>query len=303
MYQLSPAQQVIVGKAKEIACSVLAEQAADVDEKSRFPVESMAALAEGGFYGLLIPAELGGMGGDLRLLAAVVDELAQACGSTAMIYMMHSAGVNCYLSHPDKFKGELLDCVAGKHLSTLAFSESGSRSEFWAPVSQAIASGDGVTLSASKSWVTSAGIADGIVASCNAPDGSGASVYLVKKGDTGLSISGGWSSLGMRGNQSNPMTLSDVTLPDETRLIGEAGKGGDIMLGTALPVFLICQPHKSTSRATDFSIPGKTSRISPISGRPFPRCASKPTKREPISLRFWRNSRVLLRMRCCTRWP
>ncbi|MBP6601624.1 MAG: acyl-CoA/acyl-ACP dehydrogenase [Verrucomicrobiales bacterium] len=241
MYQLSPAQQVIVGKAKEIACSVLAEQAADVDEKSRFPVESMAALAEGGFYGLLIPAELGGMGGDLRLLAAVVDELAQACGSTAMIYMMHSAGVNCYLSHPDKFKGELLDCVAGKHLSTLAFSESGSRSEFWAPVSQAIASGDGVTLSASKSWVTSAGIADGIVASCNAPDGSGASVYLVKKGDTGLSISGGWSSLGMRGNQSNPMTLSDVTLPDETRLIGEAGKGGDIMLGTALPVFLICQ--------------------------------------------------------------
>lgn len=241
MYPLASAQEPIVAKARELARSVLAAHAAEVDEQGRFPAESMQALAENGFYGLLVPESLGGLGGDLVVLAAVVDELAQGCASTAMIYMMHSSAVNCYLADPEKFDSVLRDCAAGRHLGTLAFSESGSRSQFWAPVSQAVASDGGVHLSASKSWVTSAGIADGIVASCIAPDGSGASVYLVRKDDPGLSISGGWSSLGMRGNQSNPMKLDVVALDDATRLIGEAGKGADIMLGKALPVFLVCQ--------------------------------------------------------------
>jgi alkylation response protein AidB-like acyl-CoA dehydrogenase len=241
MYPLTATQEILVAKARELARSVVASHAAEVDEQGRFPVESMQALAESGFYGLLVPESLGGLGGDLVLLAAVVDELAQACASTAMIFMMHNSGVHCYLADPAKFESILRDCAAGRHLSTLAFSESGSRSHFWAPVSQAVSENGGVRLSALKSWVTSAGIADGIVASCNAPDGSGASVYLVAKNDPGLTISGGWSSLGMRGNQSNPMQLEDVPLDDATRLIGEAGKGADIMLGKALPVFLVCQ--------------------------------------------------------------
>ena len=241
MYPLTPTQESVVAKARELARTVLAAHAAEVDEQGRFPAESMEALAENGFHGLLVPESLGGLGGDLVLLAAVIDELAQACASTAMVYMMHNSAVNCYLADPAKFETVLRDCAAGRHLGTLAFSETGSRSQFWAPVSQAVAADGGVRLSASKSWVTSAGIADGIVASCLAPDGSGASVYLVAKDDPGLSISGGWSSLGMRGNQSNPMKLEDVPLDDATRLIGESGKGADIMLGKALPVFLVCQ--------------------------------------------------------------
>jgi len=241
MYSLTPTQESLVARARDIALTVAAPHAAAVDEDARFPAEAMGALAESGFFGLLIPEELGGLGGEIAVLAAVVDELAQACASSAMVYMMHNAGVACYLADPVKFESVLRDCAAGKHLSTLAFSESGSRSQFWAPVSRAVVSNGGVRLSASKSWVTSAGLADGIVASCLAPDGSGASLYLVCKSDPGLSIAGGWSSLGMRGNQSNPMSLENVPLNDAERLIGEAGKGADIMLGKALPVFLVCQ--------------------------------------------------------------
>jgi alkylation response protein AidB-like acyl-CoA dehydrogenase len=240
MYNLNADQQAVVAKAKSLAQSVLATHASNVDEKARFPTESMAALADAGFYGLLVPTDLGGMGQDLFVLAAVLDELAQSCASTAMIFMMHNAGVNCYLAEPEKFVGVLKAVAAGKHLSTLAFSEKGSRSQFWAPVSKAEAAGDSVTLSAEKSWVTGAGYVDGIVSSCIAADGSGAAVYMVGKDDAGVTISGGWDSLGMRGNQSNPMTYTDVSLSPD-RLIGEAGKGADIMLGKALPVFLICQ--------------------------------------------------------------
>jgi isovaleryl-CoA dehydrogenase len=240
MYPLTDAQQALVTKARELARTRIAPHAAAVDEQGRFPAESMQALAENGFSGLLVPESLGGLGGDLVVLAAVVDELAQHCASTAMVFMMHTSAVNCYLADPAKFADVLRACAAGRHLGTLAFSETGSRSQFWAPVSQAVTENGGVRLSASKSWVTSAGLADGIVASCLAP-GGGASVYLVRKDDPGLTISGGWSSLGMRGNQSNPMKLENVALDNATRLIGTSGQGADIMLGKALPVFLVCQ--------------------------------------------------------------
>jgi alkylation response protein AidB-like acyl-CoA dehydrogenase len=240
MYHLTTEQQAVVAKARAIAQTTLALHAAEVDQQARFPQESMTALADAGFYGLIIPQEFGGMGQTLPVMAAVVDELAQACASTAMIYMMHNCGVNCYLAEPTKLAATLKAVAAGQHLSTLAFSEKGSRSQFWAPVSQAIAKGDGVTLSAEKSWVTSAAQAHGIVSSCIAADGSGAAVYLVLRGDAGLTINGGWDSLGMRGNLSNPMTYADIALTPD-RLIGEVGKGADIMLGKALPIFLICQ--------------------------------------------------------------
>lgn len=241
MYRLTPEQESIVTQARQVAESTIAAQAADVDEQGRYPAESMKALADAGLWGLLVPKELGGLGQGLRTVAAVIDEVARHCGSTAMVFMMHHCGVNCYLADPAKFAAELRDAAAGCHLSTLAFSEKGSRSQFWAPLSKIMAEGGILKFSAEKSWVTSAGIADGIVSSCGSEVGPGPAVYLVKKGDPGLSISGGWSSLGMRGNQSNPMTYADVPIDPAKRLIGVDGKGDDIMLGKALPVFQVCQ--------------------------------------------------------------
>lgn len=250
MHVLNSEEAAVVARARELADEVLAPHAASVDSEGRFPVEAMAALAADGFYGLTIPAEFGGMGQGLGVMAAVLDELAQRCASTAMIYMMHLSGVQCLLAEPEKMGGYLREAAEGRHLTTLAFSESGSRSQFWAPVSRLAAAADGVvTLSARKSWVTSAGMADSIVASAGSLDGTGASVLLVLQNDEGLAIAGGWDSLGMRGNQSNPMSLQSVELPLAERLIGGEGQGADIMLGRALPVFLICQGAIGTGLA------------------------------------------------------
>ena len=191
MYRLDPTQQTILSKATEIAESVIASHAADVDEQGRFPTESLKSLADAGLCGLTIPTELGGMGQSLRVLAAVVEQVAGACPSTAMVFMMHCSGVSCYLADQEKFADVLRQCAEGKHLSTLAFSEKGSRSQFWAPVSQAVSKdADTVSLSAEKSWVTSAGYADGIISSAGSIDGSGASLFLVAKDDAGVQISG-----------------------------------------------------------------------------------------------------------------
>lgn len=240
MYYLKEEDQTVVAMAAEVADNGIAPFAAEVDSESRFPKEAVEALGKAGLMGLIIPRELGGMGQPPSVMVAVVDEIAQRCGSTAMVYMMHLCGVSCYLANPERFSKELEAAAKGEHLSTLAFSEKGSRSHFWAPISKIESSDGAYTLSAEKSWVTSAGFVDGIVSSSGSSDGQGASVWLVRRDDPGVEAAGGWDSLGMRGNDSKPMSYKEVKL-GEDRLIGEEGKGSDIMLGKALPTFLMCQ--------------------------------------------------------------
>ncbi|HLK55744.1 MAG TPA: acyl-CoA dehydrogenase family protein, partial [Chthonomonadaceae bacterium] len=60
--------------------------------------------------------------------------------------------------------------------------------------------------------------------------------YLVLKSDPGLTASGPWDALGLRGNASAPMRLQDCTLP-ASRALCPPGKGFDTMLGVVLPVF------------------------------------------------------------------
>src|SRR5207237_2786278 len=88
-YGLSPSAQENVAAASTIAKEVLSQHAPDVDSQGRFPIEGMKALADSGFYGLCITKEADGKGEGMRAFAGVVEELAGACASTAMIYVMH----------------------------------------------------------------------------------------------------------------------------------------------------------------------------------------------------------------------
>ena len=97
-------------------------------------------------------------------------------------------------------------------------------------------------MNASKSFVTSAGHADGYVVSTLAagatPADSRARSTSCSRGDAGVSVSGPWRGLGMRGNASAPMTLDDVAVGAD-RALTDPGKGLDMMLGVVLPAFQV----------------------------------------------------------------
>jgi len=242
MYRLNDAQQRVVADAAAVADAHIRPHAAQVDADAAFPRRSIAALGEHGLLGLTIPPADGGLGHGLRTMAATLDTVAQRCPSTAMVYLMHMCGVACYAAAPDRTAPLLREAAAGRHLSTLAFSEKGSRSHFWAPVSRETEAGAGaVRLNASKSFVTSAGQADGYVVSTLAACATTpieSTIYVVLSGDARIGVAGGWRGLGMRGNASAPMSLAGVEVGAD-RALTAPGKGLDMMLGVVLPAFQV----------------------------------------------------------------
>ena len=217
------------------ALELAATHAAEVDRDGRFPEESVGALRELGMLGLTLPKAVGGLEGTPADFLSVTRELASRCASTAMVYLMHVCAAQVTLAGTASGESTELQAMAGgSNLSTLAFSERGSRSHFWAPISQLT----GSRLSAMKSFVTSAGHADSYVVSTRSADAEAptdSSLYLVPASAGGIETSGPWHGLGLRGNASAPMTF-DVEVSD-AMLLGEAGKGFDLMLGVVLPWF------------------------------------------------------------------
>ncbi len=243
MYGLSQEQQAFVDKAKSVASEVLAKHAGDVDASGRYPSESMAAIADAGLYGLCISPDFGGHGQPPRTFAAVVEELAQECASSAMIYVMHVTSAQQIANATNLADKDaiLRDIAAGKHLTTLAFSEKGSRSNFWAPSSSLVADGDGFKTDAVKSWVTTARNANSYVSSARMPDAEtplASTLYLIRTGNDGIEIKGDFKGLGLRGNDSAPVELSGYRVAAGD-LITENGKGADGMLQVVLPWFVV----------------------------------------------------------------
>src|SRR5690606_32872215 len=112
--------------------------------------------------------------------------LAGACGSTAMVTTMHLCAAAVIEKHaPDDVRREV---AAGRRLVTLAFSEAGSRSHFWAPLGTARAEGDAVVLDGAKSWATSAHHADYVWSSKPLAAEGASTLWLVPQGAAGLTI-------------------------------------------------------------------------------------------------------------------
>jgi len=216
---------------------VVAPNAESVDRDARYPRENLRALADIGVLGLISSTDVGGGGADMRAAADVVEHLAAVCGTTAMVVMMHySATAAIEARGPMDVRRAIAD---GRHLTTLAFSEAGSRSHFWAPLSTAEADGGKVRLDAEKSWVTSAGEADSYVWSSRpvAADGP-MTLWLVPGGTDGLHVAGPFDGLGLRGNASKPITAKGAVV-DESAMLGPDGAGLGIALEVVLPWFLV----------------------------------------------------------------
>ncbi|HEY5926519.1 MAG TPA: acyl-CoA dehydrogenase family protein [Kofleriaceae bacterium] len=218
----------------ETIAATAAAHAAEVD-RGTFPQATLRALGDAGLLGLVSATSVGGKGQGLAEAARVVERLARECGSTAMVVTMHySATAVIELHGPEDVRRAI---AAGKHLTTLAFSEPGSRSQFWASLNTAKLDGDSVRITGKKSFSTSAHNADSYVWSTKPLAGSELStLWLIPRTTPGVRADSVFDGLGLRGNDSAPLTAEDVRLPASARL-GEDGAGFGVMMSVVLPWF------------------------------------------------------------------
>lgn len=225
----------------------IAADASAVDAEGRFPRAAIDGLASAGLLGLGLPTSIGGRGGGPLEFVDVVEQVAGSCASTGMVYVMHVVGAQTVLAGVEDEDGTgpkwdaLKAMAAGRHLTTLAYSERGSRGHFWAQVSHGRKDGDAVIVDADKTWATSAGEANSYVLAAGAPGTDNplsTELYLVSSDAVGVTIPRHFDGLGMRGNASAPLEVRDLRLSPEHRLGGE-GSGFGLMMSATLPWFAL----------------------------------------------------------------
>ena len=230
----TPGQQEEIRElASHIAKKRLAPVAAENDRSGTFPADSIRVLGEAGLPGLIISEAYGGVGHGRSAFAAVVQELAGSCASTALIYTSHAVVIKAIeIGGSDilkkKWLPEMLRCRA---LGAFAVHERDSGSNSAAIVTKAVRDGSSFIVNGSKFFITSAGEADVylvLVRTDPAKGAQGLSTLLIEKDTPGLSLGRSEDKMGLRSTSSREMFFSDCRVPAEN-IIGKEGEGQKVV--------------------------------------------------------------------------
>jgi acyl-CoA dehydrogenase len=229
------------GKALDLAreaLPTLVEQAPAVDEAATFPSVGVDALRRNGLFGLLVPGEYGGLGGDLGDLVDVATVLASGCLSTALIWAMHCQQVDSLVRFgTDALRTELLPRVArGEVYVASVTTEPGTGGHLLTANAALHDEGELLTVDRQAPIVTGGEHADGFLVTMR--DGTEASdnrVTLVYAGREQLRLSGagGWNPLGMRATRSVGMHLAGEVPAHQ--VVGERGRYRTVAVESMIP--------------------------------------------------------------------
>ncbi|MEU8119526.1 acyl-CoA dehydrogenase family protein [Spirillospora sp. NPDC049024] len=202
---------------RELARTTLAEHAADVDRRARFPEEGVRGLRAAGLLAAAAPVRIGGLGADVPAMADMASALARGCGATAMIWAMQQVQLACLA--PDEedppLRAEIEAIVREQRLVASATSEAGVGGDLRTSrcaVEPAADAGPGEARRLVKhaTTVSYGPQADAFLVSARRAPGSGPGdqvAVLLAADRTDLEALGPWDSLGMRGTCSPPMRL------------------------------------------------------------------------------------------------
>jgi alkylation response protein AidB-like acyl-CoA dehydrogenase len=234
-FDLTAEQEQIRKLAHDFCEAEVAPGARDRDLEERFDEGLLAKLREVGFLGATVPEQYGGMGLDYLSYGLLIEELGRtdaALRSTVSV----NVGLVCtiLLSWGDEEqKLEWLPRLAGEGLGAFGLTEPNHGSD---PASmETIARRDGGdwVLNGSKLWITngSRGILTVVFAQTEPGSGArGITAFLVPQDSPGYEGRPIHGKLGLRGNDTAEIALTDVRVPDSAR-IGEVGDGMKVALG------------------------------------------------------------------------
>ncbi len=227
-FTLSEEQVAFQDMARSFAEREMAPHAADWDEGSIFPEETLRAAAALGFGGIYCSEEHGGSA-LTRLDAAVIfEELAAACPSTAAYISIHNMAAWMI----DRFGGDaqrgrfLPKLMTMAHFASYCLTEPDSGSDAASLSARAARDGDDYVLNGAKAFISGGGRSDlYLVMARTGGDGAdGISCLAVESGTPGLSFGAQERKLGWKSQPTAMVLFEDCRVPVENR-IGEEGQG------------------------------------------------------------------------------
>ena len=226
-FHVSDEQRKLQERARRLAGD-FATRAAQHDREATDPVENYAALRDAGFYGLNVPAELGGGGIGLLAWTLAAEELAQGCASTALAFNMHLSVVGPVMESP------LVPRATKERLAKMVVHEGkligGNFSEpttsglvgTAVPAARARRVDGGYRITGKKAFASMIHVADYAMVMAypdEATSPAAAMVLLVPREAHGKRVDEVWDTLGMRATRSDAMTLDDCFVDDDALIV------------------------------------------------------------------------------------
>lgn len=236
-FELTEEQKMLKTMAQDFASKELEPIAAQIDEESRFPADSVKKMAELGLAGIGFPEEYGGSGGGATELCLVTEEISRVCAATGAILLASTglAGEPLYLYGNEEQRKRFVTPIAtGEKLAAFALTEAGAGSDPASLETTATRHNDGYLLNGTKTFITN-GAEAGIILVFATVDKSlrhrGITAFVVEKETPGFSVGKLEHKLGIRATSTAELIFEDCFVPEENRL-GEEGKGFRLALET-----------------------------------------------------------------------
>ncbi|MDE1927585.1 MAG: acyl-CoA/acyl-ACP dehydrogenase [Burkholderiales bacterium] len=237
---LTPLQRELTEVAATLGRERFAPRAERHDREASFPFENYDDLREAGLLKICVPREQGGLGADFATYVMVAAEIGRHCGATALSYNMHVcstlwAGVIADALEMTPAQRADHEANRAVHFERIArhgkiysqpFSEGGAAAAGkapWGTLAHPVDGGYRVT--GRKIFASLAGAADyyGVLCTVDRPGATQRdALYLAVPADApGVTVTGDWDPLGMRGTVSRTLVFDDVYVPASERLMPE----------------------------------------------------------------------------------
>src|SRR4051812_28996948 len=208
--------------ARDVAERELAPMAAHWDETEEFPTKSWDALKRAGLFAITIGEEYGGAGlGDIES-AIVLEELARADVSSAIIAQLIFNGPPRAIEHlgNDAMKERWLPLAAsGEGLFCIGITEAEAGSAVPLMRAKLERDGDGYRLNAYKNYVTGGHHAAACLVWCKFPDDAGIGAVLVDLTAPGVSVASIHKKMGLRGMAEAELVFDNVRVEESDVLL------------------------------------------------------------------------------------
>lgn len=233
---LSEDQQAFQKIARDFLDNEVVPHRAQWDRDERVDTAIIPKLGELGFFGLTIPEEYGGLGGDYITYCIGMEELGRADSSVRGIVSV-SMGLfgKIVLDHgTEAQKQEWLPGIAtGEKLGCFGLTEPDTGSDAGNLRTRATRNGSDWVINGSKIFITNGSWADVCIvfARTGGPGPKGVSAFLVPTDTPGFIREEIHGKLGLRGQVTSSLTFEDVRVPDSA-MVGQEGDGFKIAMNS-----------------------------------------------------------------------